>query len=337
MSVSSGSSLKSPLGISATARVHRILGIACTLALLGAAAACTASYDGASGSSAEQAQGGSVADDEIARADGYTNDSASGGGALAGKPAPTVTSQTQVIRVGDVAVTVKSAANAADSILAIVASTGGTISSDRRFGSDKTAAAELVVRVPPKQLQQTVDKIGALGKETSRSLGAEDVSTTVADVNARVKALQISIDRLLALSKTAGTTADLLKIEEQVTQRQAELDSLKAQQTALNDQVSMATLSIHLAVTPTKKVVKKAGFSGNLSTGWNDLVGFGSALLSLLGRLLPWLTVVAILGIPALIVWRRRRTQTARAVTQLTAEAGPDHTDTEAEPATSER
>lgn len=333
MHVSSGSSIATPLGISTTARVRRTLGIACTLALLGAAAACTASDDNTSGSSA--GGGGSVADNEVARADGYSSDSASGGGAVAGKPAPAVTTQTQVIRVGDVAVTVKSAANAADSILAIVASTGGTISSDRRFGSDKTAAAELVVRVPPKQLQQIVDKIGALGKETSRTLGAEDVSTTVADVNARVKALQISIDRLLALSKTAGTTADLLKIEEQVTQRQAELDSLKAQQTALNDQVSMATLSIHLAVTPTKTVVKKAGFSGNLSAGWDDLVGFGSALLSLLGRLLPWLAVVVILGIPAFIVWRRR-TRAADVGAQLPAEAGPDNTGAEAEPATAQ-
>ena len=55
----------------------------------------------------------------------------------------------------------------------------------------------------------------------------------IVDLDARIKALQTSVDRMTQLLAQATRIEDLLAIETQLSQRQAELDSLKAQRTWL--------------------------------------------------------------------------------------------------------
>lgn len=212
----------------------------------------------------------------------------------------------QIVRSGDVTVDVDDITSAANRITALVAAAGGSIGSEQRYGDPADGSADIVVRVPPDSFGGLLEAISELGEEQSRSIAALDVSTVVADVDARVASLQGSVDRLRSLAAQAISVSDLITIESELTARQSELESLQAQQRALADQVSLATLSVRLTASGDPEV-GESGFLASLGDGWNALLGAGRGLLSIVGLLLPWLVVVALIAVPVLLVVGRRR------------------------------
>jgi len=212
----------------------------------------------------------------------------------------------QIVRTGDISVDVDDITSTANRVTALVDAAGGEIGSDQRQGDATDGTADFVLRVPPDSFDDVLDTISALGEELSRTVSADDVSTVVADVDARVQSLQNSVNRLLALAGQAVSVSDLIVIESELSARQAELESLQAQQRALADQVSLATLTVRLSAS-SDPADKATGFLASLEAGWNALLYFGAGLISLVGVLLPWLAVVALIGIPAVVLWRRRR------------------------------
>lgn len=238
-------------------------------------------------------------------------DEAVGGGGAGGdlpENAPTggTTLSEQIVRTGDLSVEVDDVTAAANRITAVVDAAGGNIGLDQRYGEAEDGSADLVVRVPPERFDDLLETISDLGEELSRSVSAQDVSTAVADVDARVESLRNSVDRLLALAAQAVSVSDLITIEAELSNRQAELESLQAQQRELSDQVSLATLSVALTASSDADT-DDTGFLASLGDGWNALLDTGRGLLSLVGLLLPWLALLAVLALPLWFVVRRRR------------------------------
>ena len=219
----------------------------------------------------------------------------------------------QIVRTGDVSVDVDDITSAANRITAVVDAAGGEIGSDQRYGDATDGSADLVLRVPPDSFDELLETISDLGKELSRSVAAEDVSTVVADVDARVESLQNSVDRLLALAAQAVSVSDLITIESELSARQSELESLQAQQRALADRVSLATLSVRLTAS-SEPETDENGFIGSLGVGWNALLDFGRGLISGIGLLLPWLGLLAVIVVPLWLIVRRRRTPSGPAM-----------------------
>lgn len=229
-----------------------------------------------------------------------------GAGAPENAPPGGVTLAEQIVRTGDITVDVNDVTSAANRITAVVSAAGGNIGSDQRYGDAADGSADLVLRIPPDSFDDVLETTSDLGEELSRSVAAEDVSTAVADVDARVESLQNSVDRLLALAAQAVSVSDLITIESELSFRQSELESLQAQQRALADQVSLATLSVRLSAS-SEPDSEATGFLASLADGWSALLDFGAGLISVIGRLLPWLAVLAVIGVPLWLVWRRRR------------------------------
>lgn len=211
----------------------------------------------------------------------------------------------QIVRTGDVSVDVDDITSAANRITTLVDGAGGAIGSDQRQGDSTDGTADLLLRVPPDSFDDVLETVSALGEESSRSVSAQDVSTSVADIDARVESLQNSVDRLLALAAQAVSVTDLITVESELTFRQAELESLQAQQRALADQVGLATLSVHLRAS-SEADSTDTGFTASLAAGWDALLTFGAGLISIIGVLLPWLALIIVLGVPMWLLFRRR-------------------------------
>jgi hypothetical protein len=126
------------------------------------------------------------------------------------------------------------------------------------------------------------------------------------DQDARIQALQTSVTRLTELMKTASSTADLLQAEEQLSKRQAELDSLRSQRTALGDQISYATITVTLSTEPAA-VPLPTGFTGAIHNGWTSLLAVFRGVTLAAGFMLPWVSVLVILAAVAFLVHRRLR------------------------------
>lgn len=244
--------------------------------------------------------------DESGAGEGAQDIPSGGGDAPENGPPGGATLTEQIVRTGDIAVEVDDITSAANRITSVVSAAGGNVGSDQRYGDADDGSADLVLRIPPDSFDDVLETISDLGEELSRSVAAEDVSTVVADVDARVESLQNSVDRLLALAAQAASVSDLITIESELSFRQSELESLLAQQRALQDQVSLATLSVRLTAS-SQPDTADTGFLAGLADGWNALLDFGAGLISVIGRVLPWLAVLAVISVPLWFLWRHRR------------------------------
>ncbi|MCW2770686.1 MAG: hypothetical protein JWR27_2119 [Aeromicrobium sp.] len=212
----------------------------------------------------------------------------------------------QVITTGEVNVTVEDPRGAAQRLSTWVESIGGRIDNRSESGSGDQASAFVTVRVPSTKVTATIERLKTYGTVEDVSLHNEDVTARTRDLDARIDALQLSIGRLGKILAAAGSSAEVVKAEDALTQRQEQLESLQAQRKAVTDQMALSTLSINLSQRPAVDSVEPGGFTGGLRDGWNALVSTVNRTVEIVGVLLPWALIAAVLvGIGRLVLRRR--------------------------------
>jgi len=134
------------------------------------------------------------------------------------------------------------------------------------------------------------------------------VTNEVTDLDARISTLRASTTRIEGLLHDAKDITDIIKLEDELASRQADLESLEAQQRGLADQVSLSTITLSLTTEPVaiEEDESPATFIDGLLAGWHALTGFVSVALVVFGALLPWLAVLAVIGLVIIAIVRRR-------------------------------
>jgi hypothetical protein len=214
----------------------------------------------------------------------------------------------EVVTTGSVSVTVKDPSDSAQEFSTWVEGHRGRIDRRTQNSDDGGESAFLTVRVPSAHVARAIDQLRTLGTVGSVDLQRDDVTTQGEDLDARIKALKISIDRLERILADASSTGQVISAENALTQRQEQLESLVTQRTALTGQVELSTLSVDFSQKKSTSSVDPGGFRGGLEDGWNALVDVVNAIVSLAGVLLPWLGVLLVAGLAWLGVRRVRRT-----------------------------
>lgn len=291
-----------------------------TITLTGAAvllAGCSGSASETMSGSSDEAASGSTrsiaeAPSDSTAAGDFTTDQGmgtktSGGGLLTDLP-----TERDVIATAEMTLRSEDVQSTVDAIEVIATSAGGFVSSrDVSSNPDdpKGTRAVLVVRVPTTKLNAVIDQAQAEGDIVRVTSDSQDVTETVVDVDSRVESAQASVERIRALLSQATTIGDVVRIESELSRREADLESLQAQQRSLADQTALATLSVTVlapnAVEPAAQ--DDTGFTAGLERGWNALVGVVVVALTTLGVLLPFLVVAALVLGPLAAAWRRRR------------------------------
>lgn len=220
-----------------------------------------------------------------------------------------------------------------DAIELIASSAGGFVSGrDVNSNPDdpKGTRAVIVLRVPTAKLDSVIDRAQEEGEVVRITADEQDVTETVVDVDSRVDSARASVERIRALLGEATTIGEVVRIESELARREADLESLLAQQRSLADQTSLATLSVTVlapnAVEPPPE--DTTGFLPGLQRGWDALVGVVVVALTTIGVLLPFLVVAALVVGPIAAAWRRRHTSAA----PVTAETDATPPEREPEP-----
>lgn len=264
-------------------------------------AGCSAS-SGASDQSVPQAPQGALQD-------GSDGKDASGGNeSTVGQPAKD-SSRSEIV-TGTMTVTVDAPLDAASETASIVKAAGGRVDGrhENAPANGDKGSADLTLRIPVDNVDTVIDKLKKLGKVEQVSTSSVDVTGQVQDIDARVEALQTSVDRLTSMLATANDVDTLLSIETTLTQRESDLESMQAQQRAIGDQVSLATITITLISEADAPKHAPVNFLTGLSAGWGSFVAFVSGAVVVFGVLLPWLVFFGILtvAIVAFVRWRTR-------------------------------
>ena len=174
-------------------------------------------------------------------------------------------------------------------------------------GSEDSLSANLTIRVPSANLEKALEAFKGLGDVESSSISATDVTMQKVDLDARIAALNTSVERFKQLISSATNTSDLIAAETALAERQAELDSLTAQLKYLSEQVDMSVIYLALLPNDSFSAIKPIGFFAGIEKGFVALLNAAANLTSILGYFIPW--IIAILVIVAIfkLISRIRR------------------------------
>lgn len=226
-----------------------------------------------------------------------------------------------IISTGTISLTDDDVAKARLEVKKLVDTYGGQVSDEETAVDDegKTHSSRMVLRIPSNRFDDAMKALEGVATVESSNRTSKDVTTKVIDNDVRVRAQEKSLARVEALLAKAKSLSEIISIESQLSSRQADLDSLKSQQSYLKDQTSLSTINVYLEQTAKKETKKKkddddSGFLAGLDAGWSGLVKSATAAATVVGAVLPFAVLLAVIGVPAFLLVRRtarRRPQPA--------------------------
>lgn len=217
----------------------------------------------------------------------------------------------QVVQTAQATMTAEDPVAAGREVVALVTRLDGRV--DSRYerapgGEGDPGSASLTVRVPAKEMATLPESLAEIGDVQDYLVETENVTTAAQDLDARIAATELSIERMTALLAKASSNRDLIEAEGALTERQANLERLRSERARLADRVALSTVSVEIWG-PSDAPEQLGGpptFLDGLETGWNAFTATVRGVLVVIGVLLPWLVVAAVVVGPVL-VWRRRR------------------------------
>jgi Domain of unknown function (DUF4349) len=278
-------------------------------------AGCSASSSsGAAGSSGSAAQAAGEGAGQAATAAPAASGAArrapgsQGGTGTTARLAPA----TSIIYTAQLTVRAGNVGSAAAQAARIAQGAGGYVSSettsaDPDHPSEATATVE--VKIPVGSYPTTLGQLASqLGRQLSLHQQAQDVTQRVADVNSQVISAEAAIAQLRTLLSHAGSVGDLLSVQNQINLQEANLESMQAQQRALNRETSYATVTLTLlgpkAKPPVHRPKAPPTLAGGFGAGWHALRIAVSWTLAFLGAIAPFAAVLAVAGFA---IYRGRR------------------------------
>lgn len=115
------------------------------------------------------------------------------------------------------------------------------------YSSRRYRHANLTVRIPAEQLDGFVAHVGGVSNVISSDEQIDDVTLTYVDTEARVAALEIEQEQLLAMLEKAESLSDLLEIQSRLTDVNYQLESVASQLRTLENQVNYATVHLYIS------------------------------------------------------------------------------------------
>jgi hypothetical protein len=222
-----------------------------------------------------------------------------------------------IIRTGNISMVVEDTRAAQATIEGMVEGMAGegafVVSSDEYGGTEGSQPhITMSIRVPAAHFSQVMDRLAEMAVNVpSRNESSQDVTEEYVDLEARVESLEAARQRLLEIMLETRVTKDLLEAEQQLTQREAEIESLKGRMQYLEQSARLSSIWIELQPyilsQPVSDQWRPAETARRAVEALVDgLRGFGDFLIFFAIAVLPWLVAIGlvVLLLVALVRWR---------------------------------
>jgi hypothetical protein len=201
-------------------------------------------------------------------------------------------------------------------LTALATGEGGYVDSSSMSGGTakrSPVAGTVVLRVPDSDFSAALATVAGLGTVEAQSLKGKDVTVQSAENTASITVLQDEVDLLEKQLADTTNTNTFLQIENQLLPVNQQLEQLEAAQAVLANAATLATVTVNLTAPGTALEAPPAPkpSPGAATVAWRYLRHNSLAVLDALavgvGWLLPVAIPLALLGLVALRVVRRRR------------------------------
>jgi len=228
-----------------------------------------------------------------------------------------------IIRNGRITVAVDdtlASRNAIEDMVAEMVGEGAFVVSVNESGSNADADpyVDMTIRVPAARFDEVMSLVAGMaskGTTPTQSESAEDVTNQYVDLGARLESLEAARQRLMEIMAEAQSAEDLLYAEQQLTQREAEIASIKGQMQYLSQSAALSSITISLQPYILSQPVDDTWRPAEtVRRAWEALLsslrGFGDFAIVLGIAVLPWLIAI---GVVLYVVVRIVRSRMRRA------------------------
>jgi len=239
----------------------------------------------------------------------------SGGGGGEQHKAESIIQQPMIARSVALTVLVKDFAASRAAVDALVTRFLGypaTLTANTPEGSARTLQASL--RIPAPQLAAALAELKRLGRVQNETQSGEEVTQQHADLVARLKNSRETEERLQAiLQQRTGKIEDVLQVEEEIARVRGEIESMEAEQQALEHRVAFASVDLQLTEEYKVPLTAPDDSTGNrlrnaFVSGGRNAAGFLLGIVLYAAESGPTLLLIsALLGLPVFLIVRRYR------------------------------
>jgi hypothetical protein len=224
----------------------------------------------------------------------------------------------KVIYKGNLTMEVADYAAAQTEINNLVTLASGYILQFSENQSTAEKSGNYVIKVPANGFSSFIrdlEKIKTVS-DIRHNIQGQDVSEEYVDLSSRLKAKQVVESRLLAFMEKAEKTADLLSFSNELGNVQEAIEQIKGRMRFLDQNVAMSTVEIRLYQQGAAKINSSGDstftqMKDALKASVHALKVIAQGLIIFAAAVLPVLIVLAIIGIPLIIVLRKRARKAA--------------------------
>lgn len=225
-----------------------------------------------------------------------------------------VPEEKKIIRTASMTIATQTYEDSLDALKAACEGCSGWIesASENTNSYSGLRTAYLTLRVPQTSLDAYLEGTAALGRITSRSESATDVTESYQDTRTRLNTQLALMDRLQALITESGDLSDLLALESQIADTQYEIDRLQSSLNRTDRQVSYATVNITLREEQTAPLTDTRVTFGDrllsaVEVGFQSFVEFLGDMVIFLVAAAPFLLIVALVILVVRLIRKARR------------------------------
>jgi len=222
----------------------------------------------------------------------------------------------KLIYKASITMKVKDYGTAQSEIRDMVTLAGGYIVQFTENSTQHEQGGQFTLKIPAagfSSFLKDLDKIPVVDRP-QRNVQGQDVSEEYVDLESRLKAKQVLESRYLEFMQKATKTDELVTFTNELGKIQEEIERIKGRMRFIDQNVTFSTIEIRVYQPEGQKsgsteeekergVFERASDAMGASYGF--LAAFGQGLLVLLAGMLPILIVLAILGVPGWMLYKR--------------------------------
>jgi len=154
-----------------------------------------------------------------------------------------------IIRTGTLELQVADVDTAAATARGTINELGGYVGASRRTTDGEHPVATITYRIPSDRWDEALEALRALGKKViGESTEAEEVTSQVVDLGARITNLAASERALQAISEKATKITEVLEVQRELSSVRGEIERLVAQKENLEGRAALGTLTVTFGV-----------------------------------------------------------------------------------------
>ncbi len=219
----------------------------------------------------------------------------------------------KIVKNAEVSVLVEDSDIAVDRLTQVVSDAGGYIVSSRvwyqpHVDGENYKYASLTLGVPVDQFEVTMRRVRGLGlRVLDENASGEDVTDQFVDLQSRLTNLEATQARIQSFLDEAKTVDEALRINQELSQIEAQIEEVKGRMNYLSDRAAFSTITVSISpqlpeIEPVPAPEPKPWTPGEtwkdatatLGKAYQGIVEFGIWML---------VVVLPIVAPPALVIW----------------------------------